>query len=90
MQRRLAYAGLATLFSSVVPAQTANTPPRFATTDVHASPSNPLPNLRGGYYAGGGYELRQATMADLVRLAWGVGVGLPGAAFWAAPGMVMP
>jgi len=42
--------------------------------DVHTSPhsSTPNVNMRSGFYKGGRYEVRQATMVDLISLAYGV------------------
>src|ERR1700689_2882407 len=47
-------------------------PPAFEAADVRPSPHSSNPGIRGGYYAGGRYELHQATMADLIRTAWGL------------------
>src|SRR5580700_7602345 len=43
----------------------------FDLADVHASPSRSNPNMRSGFL-NGRYELKGATMVDLIRLAWGV------------------
>ena len=47
----------------------------FEAADIHPSPaSNDMNNqfMRGGLYRGGRYELRNATMVDMIRTAWGV------------------
>jgi uncharacterized protein (TIGR03435 family) len=46
--------------------------PRFEVTDVHASPRTAQPFVRGPFYNGGRYELRFATMLDLIRTAYGL------------------
>lgn len=48
--------------------------PEFVAADVHASPhtSNPFPERRGPFYRGGHYEVRSATMLDLIVIAYGV------------------
>jgi uncharacterized protein (TIGR03435 family) len=40
--------------------------------DVHASPKTSQPVVRGPFYASGRYEVRFATMLDLVRMAYNV------------------
>jgi uncharacterized protein (TIGR03435 family) len=43
----------------------------FALADVHVSPPSKGNNVRGGFLAGR-YELKNATMMDLIQTAWGV------------------
>ena len=45
--------------------------PKFDVADVHASPHTTQPFVRGPFYNGGRYELRFATMLDLIRTAYG-------------------
>ena len=45
--------------------------PRFPIADVHAVVKTPNSFVRGGFYRGGRYELHNATMLDLVRIAYG-------------------
>jgi uncharacterized protein (TIGR03435 family) len=46
---------------------------RFQIADVHASPhSSSLTFMRSGFYKGGRYEVRQASMVDLISLAYGI------------------
>ena len=56
--------------------------PAFEVADVHVSPTSTAPNKRGGFMRGERYEVRNATMIDLIRSAWGVDadkvVGGPG------------
>ena len=47
--------------------------PTFDIADVHLIRSiNPTPEVTGGVLRAGRYELRQATMLDLIAIAWGV------------------
>jgi uncharacterized protein (TIGR03435 family) len=45
---------------------------KFEVADVHNSPRTTQPVAQGPFYAGGRYELRFATMLDLIRTAYGV------------------
>lgn len=56
------------LFSGIVLAQSN---PEFGIAEVHARAPDSIPAMRSGF-AHGIYELRNATMVDLVRTAWGV------------------
>ncbi len=49
-------------------------PPNFEAADIHASPhtTNPNPFMSGGVLRGGRYDLRKATMVDLIRIAYDV------------------
>lgn len=57
-------------------AQTPGLPdqPKFEIADIHNSPRSSSPNvfMRSGFYRGGRYEVRSATMVDLIGLAYGV------------------
>lgn len=49
--------------------------PKFEAADIHPSPSstgNGNQFMRGGFYRGGRYEVRTATMVDLIRTAYAV------------------
>jgi uncharacterized protein (TIGR03435 family) len=46
--------------------------PKFEVADVHGSPKTSQPTMRGPFYMSGRYELRFASMLDMVRLAYGV------------------
>jgi len=46
--------------------------PVFVAGDIRLSPHAHNAAMRGAYYATGRYELHQATMADLIRSAWGL------------------
>jgi uncharacterized protein (TIGR03435 family) len=50
---------------------------KFEAADIHATPavapgSSNNQGMRGGFYRGGRYEVRNATMVDLIRTAYGV------------------
>lgn len=79
MKRTLAAISLCALLSSALFGQsTAGQPPTpkptFDIADVHATPRTNNPNLfmTGGVLRGGRYDLRKATMLDLIRTAWNV------------------
>src|SRR5262249_35459466 len=71
MMRILVCSGLALVLSFAISAQSDSTP-RFEAADIH--PSAPSTNIRDNFvqgpFAGGGgrFEIRKATMLDLVRL----------------------
>ena len=46
--------------------------PSFEAADVHVSPHANNPSMRGGLVRGGRYEMRTATMVDLIRIAYSV------------------
>jgi uncharacterized protein (TIGR03435 family) len=46
--------------------------PEFLVADVHASPKTSLAAVRGPFYTSGRYELRFATLLDMIRIAYGV------------------
>ena len=46
-------------------------PPTFEIADVHVSAKTPNPFMRTGPVRGGRYEVKNANMVDLVRLAYG-------------------
>ena len=59
---------LLVLLSGVASAQTAS--PAFESADVHVSPRSTNPTMRGGALRGGRYEVRTATMVDLISAAY--------------------
>lgn len=59
---------LAVVFSRALSGQTV---PKFEIADVHARPPNTILAMRWGF-AQGRYEVRNATMVDLIRTAWNV------------------
>ena len=63
------------LVSGAAFAQPAETAAEFEISDVHASPHSSSPQsqfMRVGFYRGGRYEIRSATMVDLVGTAYSV------------------
>jgi uncharacterized protein (TIGR03435 family) len=46
--------------------------PQFEIVDVHSSPKTSQPVVRGPFFTSGRYELRFATMLDMIRMAYGV------------------
>ena len=59
------------LIVALLPAQTAPAPPAFEAGDIRLSPRSATVGMRGGYYpAAGLYELHQATLASLIKIAW--------------------
>jgi uncharacterized protein (TIGR03435 family) len=52
--------------------QSAEAPPKFEIADVHPSAKTTNPRVRSGLVPGGRYEVRNATMADLVGIAYGL------------------
>ena len=70
--RAIVCISFAGLLSGAVFAQSAEAPPAFDLADVHVSAKSPNANVSGGFLRGGRYEIRKATMVDLVRMAYGV------------------
>ena len=68
--RRSQWAGLIVLFSSVLFGQNSEAPLEFEVADVHVSTKTPTQFVRTGPVRNGRYEIRTATMLDLIRLAW--------------------
>jgi uncharacterized protein (TIGR03435 family) len=63
----------AAFVSSAAFGQSTGTAPAFDIADVHASASgtNPFSLVSGGFLRDGRYDLRKATMLDLIRIAYG-------------------
>lgn len=82
MMRALAGISFIALLSGVVPAQnpgptpdpsiSAATAPAFEAADVHPSAHGANLYMTGGVLRGGRYDIRNATMLDLVRTAYGM------------------
>jgi uncharacterized protein (TIGR03435 family) len=72
MMRFCVYPVLAALFSVAAFGQPAEASPKFEVADVHNSPRTTQPVMRGPFYSTSRYELRFATMLDLIRTAYGV------------------
>src|SRR5215471_17746178 len=71
MMRVCACVSLLALLSSTAYSQT-ETSPKFEVADVHSSPHTNTAIVRGPFYSTGRYELRFATMLDLIRTAYDV------------------
>jgi uncharacterized protein (TIGR03435 family) len=61
-----------TLLSAAAFGQSAAPAPKFDAADVHVSARANQPVVRGPFFSNARYELRFATMVDLVRTAYGV------------------
>jgi uncharacterized protein (TIGR03435 family) len=70
MLRPLACISCVVLLSGASLAQSTEPLPTFDLADVHVSPHSTNPNQSGGFVRAGRYEVRKATMVDLLRLAY--------------------
>src|SRR5579872_5611409 len=70
MSRTFACISFVVLFSGASLAQSTGTLPTFDLADVHVSPHSINPNQSGGFVRAGRFEVRKATMVDLIRLAY--------------------
>jgi uncharacterized protein (TIGR03435 family) len=71
MMRAFAYISFAFL-SGAAFGQSTPTKPAFQIADVHVSAHANNPIIQGGVLRAGRYELRQATMLDLIKTAYGL------------------
>ena len=69
--RLIPIASLAALFSAAF-GQSTQTAPAFDAADIHASARATNPYMRGGAVRGGRYEVKDASMLDLITTAYGV------------------
>jgi uncharacterized protein (TIGR03435 family) len=72
MKRAIAGIGFVALLCGAAFAQTAETTPKFDVADVHASAKTTNPNMSGGILRGARYDLRTATMVELIQVAYGL------------------
>jgi len=72
MMRAIACLYSAALLSGLVFGQSGETKPAFEIADVHVSPPTRNPFLRRPTIRRGRYEIRLATMVDLIGAAWGI------------------
>jgi len=74
MRQALPAIAIVTLLFSAGYAQTPGTTATFDAADVHlrAHGANPSPGMSGGVLRGGRYDLRNATMVDLIATAYGI------------------
>jgi uncharacterized protein (TIGR03435 family) len=63
--------GVMALLATAASAQTAETS-HFEVAEVDNSPHEVRPMTQGPFFTGGRYEVRQASMLDLIRMAYGV------------------
>jgi uncharacterized protein (TIGR03435 family) len=72
MRRAIAAISFLAFLSGSAFGQSAETTPKFDIADVHVSPKSTITYMSGGVLRGGRYEIRRATMLDLIRTAYGV------------------
>src|SRR5947209_8136969 len=60
---------IVTLFSSVAFSQSTGSTPAFQVADIHKSPRTIQKFMRGGFLRGDRYEIRNASMVDLIHTA---------------------
>jgi uncharacterized protein (TIGR03435 family) len=72
MVRAFAGIGFVALLAGAAFAQSTTPAPAFDVADVHSSARSTNPFFSGGVLRGGRYDLRKATMVDLIRTAYGV------------------
>jgi uncharacterized protein (TIGR03435 family) len=70
--RAFACISLVSLLSVGAFGQASEPPAKFEVADIHSSPRTSQPIVRGPFYSSSRYELRFATMLDLIRIAYGV------------------
>jgi uncharacterized protein (TIGR03435 family) len=63
---------LFTFLSGAAFAQSPGAAPKFEAADVHQSPHTSLPAVRGPFFGDTRYEVRYASMVDLIRIAYGI------------------
>src|ERR1051326_3469560 len=72
MMIRICACFLATLLCAAAFGQTTENAAKFEIADVHSSPYYSFSAVRGPFFSTSRYELRDATMLDLIRIAYGV------------------
>jgi len=72
MIRAIAAISFLALLAGSVFGQSAQTTPKFDIADVHVSPKSTVTSMSGGVLRAGRYEIRRATMLDLIRTAYGI------------------
>jgi uncharacterized protein (TIGR03435 family) len=70
MKRVCACLSLTALLSTAAFGQAVESAPKFEVADVHSSPHITQPLMQGPFFAGSRYELRFASMLDLIRVAY--------------------
>src|SRR5262245_52874861 len=64
--------GIVILLSCMAFGQSTEKPPAFEMADVHTAATTLQPQMSGGTPRGGRFEIRTATMVDLIKTAYGV------------------
>jgi uncharacterized protein (TIGR03435 family) len=72
MRHLLAAIGAAVLVSAALSGQVPTSRPAFEIAGIQVSSNRPNQGMRGGVLRGNRYELRNATMVDLIRTAYNV------------------
>ncbi len=72
MMRAFVALGFVTLLSGAVFGQPAATPPAFDLAEIRVITGSARPYASGGILRGGRYDLRNATMLDMISIAYGV------------------
>src|SRR5438067_12282329 len=72
MMRLCGILGVSALLSVAAFADSAGPTAKFDVADVHNSPRTNLLTVRGPFYMNGRYELRFASMLDMIRIAYGI------------------
>jgi uncharacterized protein (TIGR03435 family) len=70
MKRTILWTILMTSAGRLAFSQAAETPPNFEIADVHVSAKSANPFVRTGPVRGGRYEIKTASMVDLIRIAY--------------------
>lgn len=70
--REMAWMGLSILMAGAAFGQAGEAVPAFELADVHGSPKSSNLNMRGGVIRSGRFEVRNATMLDLIVTAYGL------------------
>jgi uncharacterized protein (TIGR03435 family) len=70
MKRAIVWTILMNCAACLAFSQSPETPLKFEIADVHVSPKTSNPYVRIGTVRGGRYELKYATMVDLIRIAY--------------------
>lgn len=72
MMKPLGAIGLMVVLKTLVLAQPGAGTPVFAAADVHASPPATNPFMDLGFLPDGRYQIRNATLVDLIKTAWDI------------------
>lgn len=70
MVRAIVCIGFIGLLSGLASGQSSDATPHFAIADVHVSPKDPHHSYGGSQPVNGRFELRSATMVELISAAW--------------------